>query len=87
MPTCAHALAIEHADPFTAVRPGQRHEAYRALAQTGPVHRIALPTGERAWLVTGYREVRAALTDPRLAKSASPATARAQELVPTSRRR
>jgi cytochrome P450 len=46
------------------------------------VHRITLPTGEQAWLLTGYREARAALNDPRLVKGVSPATARAQELVP-----
>jgi cytochrome P450 len=33
------------------------------------VHRIVLPTGETAWLITGYPEVRRALNDPRLIKS------------------
>jgi cytochrome P450 len=32
----------------------------------GGVHRVLLPNGSRAWLVTGYHRVRAALADPRL---------------------
>ena len=81
MPTCT-----AQADPFTAVCPGQRHAVYRELARGGPIHRITLPTGQPVWLVTGYREAREALTDPRLAKGASPATRRAWELVPDSLR-
>lgn len=77
MPTCT-----AQADPFTAVCPGQRHAVYRELARGGPVDRITMPTGQPAWLVTGYAEARAALTDPRLVKGVSPATARARELVP-----
>jgi len=49
-----------------------RHAAYAALAATGPVHRITLPNGAPAWLVTGYDAVRAALGDPRLVKSPGP---------------
>jgi cytochrome P450 len=56
-------------DPFTATGPGERHAVYAALAAAGPVHRIVLPTGEPAWLVTGYDEVRQALHDPRVVKS------------------
>jgi cytochrome P450 len=51
---------------------GARHAAYAALAATGPVHRITLPNGMPAWLVTGYDAVRAALSDPRLVKSPGP---------------
>ena len=51
---------------------GARHAAYAALAATGPVHRINLPNGMPAWLVTGYDAVRAALSDPRLVKSPGP---------------
>ncbi len=46
-----------------------RHARYAQLAATGPVHLITLPTGELAWLITGYDEVRQALHDPRLVKS------------------
>jgi len=55
-------------DPFTATEPGQRHQAYAQLARTGPVHRITLPTGTPAWLVTGHDEVRQVLNDPRVVK-------------------
>jgi cytochrome P450 len=51
---------------------GARHAAYAALTATGPVHRITLPNGMPAWLVTGYDAVRAALSDPRLVKSPGP---------------
>jgi cytochrome P450 len=49
-----------------------RHAAYAALAATGPVHRITLPNGAPAWLVTSYDAVRAVLGDPRLVKSPGP---------------
>jgi cytochrome P450 len=70
------------ADPFTAGCPGQRHAIYRELGAGGPIHRITMPTGQPAWLITGYQEARAALTDPRLVKGMSPATERAWELAP-----
>ncbi|MDQ4020151.1 MAG: cytochrome P450 [Actinomycetota bacterium] len=56
-------------NPFTATGPGERHVVYAALAAGGPVHRITLPTGEPAWLITGYDEVRHTLRDPRVIKS------------------
>jgi cytochrome P450 len=57
---------------FGPAEAGARHAAYAALAATGPVHRITLPNGMPAWLVTGYDAVRAALTDPRLIKNPGP---------------
>lgn len=42
------------------------------LRASGPVHQVRTPNGERLWLIVGHREARAALADPRLAKS--PAT-------------
>jgi cytochrome P450 len=54
--------------PFAATRPGERREAYGQLAAQAPVHRITLPDGEPAWLVTQYDAVRQALADPRLVK-------------------
>lgn len=61
---------------------GERHDMYESLARTGPVHRIALPTGDQAWLVTGYAQVRAALNDPRLLKAPSPGPLLVQKLRP-----
>jgi hypothetical protein len=52
--------------PFSAVGVGERHKVYESVARTGPIHRVTLPTGTPAWLVTGYVQVRAALNDPRL---------------------
>jgi hypothetical protein len=45
-------------DPFTATVPGARHAAYAALVAAGQAHRITLPDGKRAWLITGYDEAR-----------------------------
>jgi cytochrome P450 len=38
------------------------------MREEGPVTPVVLPHGERAWLVTRYADVRAALADPRLHK-------------------
>jgi cytochrome P450 len=38
------------------------------MREEGPVTAVVLPHGERAWMVTRYAEVRAALADPRLHK-------------------
>ncbi|MGH3797632.1 MAG: cytochrome P450 family protein [Pseudonocardiaceae bacterium] len=62
------AIPRMNVDPFTATGPGRRHAAYAALAAVGPVHRITLPSGELVWLITGRREVRQALCDPRIIK-------------------
>jgi cytochrome P450 len=55
-------------DPFAAVPNGARHAALAELARTGPLHHLVLPTTVPAWVITGYAEARAALTDPRLIK-------------------
>jgi cytochrome P450 len=55
--------------PFSTSNGRQRHARYADLAATAPVHHIALPTGQPAWLITGYDEARQALHDPRLVKS------------------
>lgn len=57
-------------DPFTAAQDGARHAALAELARQGPVHQLRLPTGVRAWVITGYAEARAAMADPRLLKVA-----------------
>jgi len=69
-------------NPFAAVGLGERHDVYESLARTGPVHRITLPTGARAWLVTGYAQVRAVLNDPRLLKAPGPGPSLVQKLRP-----
>jgi cytochrome P450 len=69
--------------PFTIADGPQRHARYAALAAVAPVHRIALPTGHPAWLITGYDEVRHALHDPRLIKNeAAQATLSRDRLSP-----
>ena len=42
---------------------------YAKLRETGPVHEVRGPAGNRFWLVVGFEEGRGALTDPRLTKS------------------
>jgi cytochrome P450 len=44
------------------------HGYFARMREEGPVTQVVLPHGERAWLVTRYAEVRAALADPRLHK-------------------
>jgi cytochrome P450 len=55
--------------PFTVTDGPQRHAKYAELAATAPIHRTVLPSGQTAWLITGYDETRQALHDPRLIKS------------------
>ncbi|GAA3185649.1 MULTISPECIES: cytochrome P450 family protein [Streptomyces] len=61
------------------------YAAYAALRASGPVHRIAGPDGQPAWLVTRYDDVRAALADPRLSldkRHATPGSYRGFALPP-----
>lgn len=44
------------------------YPSYARLRAVSPVRYVTLPTGLTAWLVTGYEEVRQALTDPSLSK-------------------
>ncbi|MFE0044106.1 cytochrome P450 family protein [Streptomyces albireticuli] len=44
------------------------HPVYAGLRERGPVHHVRMPEGSVAWLVVGYEEARAALSDPRLSK-------------------
>jgi cytochrome P450 len=55
--------------PFTITHGLLRRAAYIELAAAAPIHRIALPTGKPVWLVTGYREARQVLADPRMIKT------------------
>jgi len=74
--------STDQVDPFTAVGAGARLAAYAALAELGPVHRVTLPAGFPAWLVTGHGEVRQALTDARLVRTPTLAGRRFFDLVP-----
>jgi cytochrome P450 len=64
------STAPEHL--FTTTDPAERRRLYAELGATGPVHRVHLPGGTTAWLVTGYNEARAMLTDPRLGQAPPP---------------
>ncbi|WP_433227781.1 cytochrome P450 [Actinomadura formosensis] len=50
---------IKRADPFTLP------PALAAMAERSPVTRSTLPTGDPFWLLSGHRECRAVLADPR----------------------
>lgn len=55
-----HSFPMARGCPFAP--PGE----YAQLRRRAPVSRVTLPTGRRAWIVTGYQEVRAVLADPRV---------------------
>lgn len=55
--------------PFERPDPLQRASLLRALQAQGPAHEIRTTCGDQALLVTGYREVRQLLADPRLGRS------------------
>ncbi|MFJ4907080.1 cytochrome P450 [Streptomyces sp. NPDC093249] len=57
----------EYGADFTA----NPYPFYAKLRQAGPVHEVRVPDGFQFWLVVGHEEGRAALADPRLAKSPS----------------
>jgi cytochrome P450 len=44
------------------------HSAFARLRESAPAVSVIMPEGDRAWVVTRYDDVRAALADPRLAK-------------------
>ncbi|GAA1658404.1 cytochrome P450 family protein [Actinoplanes couchii] len=53
-------------DPAFIANP---HPTYAGWRADDPVRRVRLTTGEDAWMVTGYREARAALAEDRLSKA------------------
>jgi cytochrome P450 len=55
--------------PFEQAGPLQPAPRLRALAAQGAICKIRTATGDPAWLVTGYEEVRHMLADPRLGRS------------------
>jgi cytochrome P450 len=57
--------------PFEHPRLFDPPPEWRQLRGGCPVARAQLPTGDRAWLVTRYEDVRAVLNDPRLSRAAA----------------
>jgi pentalenolactone synthase len=55
--------------PFPQPYPLQPVPLVRALREGGPVHRVRTRTGDEAWLVTGYEQVRRLYGDDRLGRS------------------
>ncbi len=55
--------------PFDRPGPLAVPPALERLRTTGAVHRVRTRTGDEAWLVTGYEQVRSLLTDERLGLS------------------
>src|SRR6476661_7616909 len=68
--------------PFAATAHGVRQEMYARLSEAGPLHTVVMPSGATAWVITGFDEVRAALTDPRLVKAGPNMTGAAAILPP-----
>ncbi|MFM9368701.1 cytochrome P450 [Streptomyces sp. Da 82-17] len=57
--------------PFDPPEGFEPPEEFRRLREQAPVSRVTLPTGDRAWLLTRYKDVRDALADPRLSRAAA----------------
>jgi cytochrome P450 len=51
--------------PMARTCPFDPPEVYRRLRTEDPIHRILLPSGDHAWLVTRLADIRAILSDPR----------------------
>lgn len=52
--------------PFDETYMADPHAVHRKLRDSAPVHRVVLPTGDSAWVVTRETDVRRLHTDPRL---------------------
>ncbi|GAA0525956.1 cytochrome P450 [Paractinoplanes ferrugineus] len=59
--------------PFVAPGSLELPPEFAALRTDEPVAPVTLPTGDRAWLLTRYADVRAALADARLSRAAAEA--------------
>ncbi len=55
--------------PFRQTHPLELAPQLRTLQSQGSIHRIRTPTGDGAWLVTGYSDVRRLLDDDRLGRA------------------
>ncbi|MEU6201266.1 hypothetical protein [Streptomyces sp. NPDC047061] len=67
-------------NPFTALVGDERHAMYADWSAGGPVHPVETPYGTPAWLVTGYAETRALMSDPRIVKGGLENAVYAREL-------
>jgi cytochrome P450 len=54
--------------PFRPTAPLQPPSELARLRATEPISRVTLPSGDTAWVVTRYEDVRLALTDPRFSR-------------------
>ncbi|APU14021.1 MULTISPECIES: cytochrome P450 family protein [Actinoalloteichus] len=61
--------STEQIDDFEKVVLSDPHQAYRVLRADGPVRKMQMPDGMKAWVITRYDEARAALADPALQKA------------------
>lgn len=60
-------MADAHPVPnFLLATAAERHAGYARLRGESPVHTVRLNSGETAWLVTGFEEVRQSLVDTRM---------------------
>ncbi|BEL06126.1 cytochrome P450 [Actinoplanes sichuanensis] len=55
--------------PFTRHRPFEMPHEFAWLRANAPITQVKLAGGEPAWLITRYDDVRAALSDPRFART------------------
>src|SRR5262245_26537381 len=55
--------------PFDQAHPLLPEPLVRELRERGPIHRVRTLTGDEAWLVTGYEEVRSLYGDSRVGRS------------------
>lgn len=64
-----HATEAVDRDELLIDYPGQEFAGHPVPVPTEPVSRVRLPTGDAAWLVTGFDEVRTVLTHPALSRA------------------
>ncbi|MFF5125536.1 cytochrome P450 [Streptomyces syringium] len=76
--------ALNPADPAFARDP---YPYYARLRAEGPAARVALANGTHAWLVTGYRQAREVLADPRFSNVPPRAAGRPKPDSPAQRAR
>lgn len=60
---------------------GDPQALLRQVGTSSPVHLVALPDGMPVWLITGYKEGRKALSDPRLVRSSKAAAPELQKYL------
>lgn len=63
--------ATDRIEPLDEDFMADPYQLYRRMLEEGPVHRVRLPRGWQAWLVTRYAEARAALGDTSLSKDSA----------------